>query len=943
MMLSCPRVRFLAIVAFLLTSSQGALADSFVPDDEYNTMGGLAAIHADEAYAMGLTGKGVKVAVFDSGIDPTHPEFLNRLQPGLDLMTGGIVTKDDEGHGTGVGGIVGAARDGEGMHGVAYEATIVPIAFEDVVFSYSDSDYATTLAKGFDYARLQGIRIVNNSWGVDFILPTAEDRDSLYENFAPLIDAMQSYVDAGGLVVFAAGNNAQPSVEGEPGFPIPFPELEKGWLAVVATNNAGTDLASYSSQCGNAKNWCLAAPASEGTEDDYAVTTEPGGGYQVFSGTSGAAPVVSGTAALVAEQFPWMTGHQLQQTLLTTATDLGAYGVDDEYGWGLVNAGDAVKGPKRFTEDWVADVTPGTYTFSNDIYSGYPLVFGDEYYGLTKEGPGTLILEGVGAYGGDTLVNAGKLVVNSPFLYSDVFVNNGGTLGGNGGIGEVTVNSGGTLAPGNSIGNLYVDNGVTFKNGSTYQVEANVAGEADVLESPSDVVIESGSTFAFQLERGVYDPSVLLSGAVIQADSLSGTFDNVTSNRVFFKPVLSYDNQDLTLSVEKKPFTSVTTTDNQSRVAAALQGVQASSDAAFNTIVDDILWTPSGQEAQVRQSFQSLSGETSVNLPRVAQNTTQMINRKLKTRMDGYDVGAVGLQGNVAPGADQGDKVGDATQPAPQNGAWMYALGTKGDTDSDGNSVGYEDNATGFVLGVDRAVSQGWIVGLGGAYTQSNVNFDASADTGEIDTGYFNAYTRYDQDVWAVKGILGYGHSRYETQRYVTLGDTTYAPKADTNGDQIYASVEGAYDIPLSQTTMVQPLVGLNAGWLNRDAYNETEGGPTNLRIGSDIIRSTSSDLGARITQDVKVSSGLLRLEAKALWNHEFGDASTKASSSFVASPAASFDVSGVDANRDGAVLGTGVVYQMNTNLDVYVNYDADIRGRDQTSQSVFGGLRVRF
>ena len=76
-------------------------------------------------------------------------------------------------------------------------------------------------------------------------------------------------------------------------------------------------------------------------------------------GTSFAAPLVAGTAALVSEAYPWMTGHQLQQTLLTTATDIGDPGVDDVYGWGLLNAGKAVRGPAQFTDDWLANVTPG--------------------------------------------------------------------------------------------------------------------------------------------------------------------------------------------------------------------------------------------------------------------------------------------------------------------------------------------------------------------------------------------------------------------------------------------------------------------------------------------------------------------------------------------------------------------------------------------------------
>lgn len=121
--------------------------------------------------------------------------------------------------------------------------------------------------------------------------------------------------------------------------------------------------------CGAIKEHCLVAPFIWGTiyhDNEY---------YQsVFSGgTSYSAPIVSAVASLVKEQFPWMTTSQLKQTLLTTATDLGKPGVDDIYGWGMVNAYGALGGPAGLydPEPFVVDMTKvnkyDSYTFRNDI------------------------------------------------------------------------------------------------------------------------------------------------------------------------------------------------------------------------------------------------------------------------------------------------------------------------------------------------------------------------------------------------------------------------------------------------------------------------------------------------------------------------------------------------------------------------------------------------
>src|SRR5207247_378080 len=114
----------------------------------------------------------------------------------------------------------------------------------------------------------------------------------------------------------------------------------------------------------------------------------------------------------------------------------------------------------------------------------------------------TTTLAGANTYTGDTVVNGGTLVVNGSVIGA-VFVNAGGTLGGNGQIGPTTVN--GTIAPGNSIGTLTV-NGAYFQNkGSTYTVEINAAGQSDLIK---------------------VNGSAKLNGGIVQVLAAKGTYQN---------------------------------------------------------------------------------------------------------------------------------------------------------------------------------------------------------------------------------------------------------------------------------------------------------------------------------------------------------------------------------------------------------------------------------
>ena len=138
---------------------------------EFNNQYGLGNINAHYAYAYGqhqtgspFSGRGVTVAVVDSGVDRSHSEFSGRILPGYNAASPGNSVRDPDGHGTGVAGVIAAAKtgsiDGARVHGVAYESTILPV--QTATDASGNFPYA---GNGLGYAVTSGAFVVNNSWG----------------------------------------------------------------------------------------------------------------------------------------------------------------------------------------------------------------------------------------------------------------------------------------------------------------------------------------------------------------------------------------------------------------------------------------------------------------------------------------------------------------------------------------------------------------------------------------------------------------------------------------------------------------------------------------------------------------------------------------------------------------------------------------------------------
>ena len=305
---------------------------------EYLNSTGLGQLKAAEGYArrtMGQPGgQGVRIAIIDSGIDLTHPDLGNLS--GQSWSAGSEDTAGDS-HGTFVAGIAAASRtqtaDANDMHGLAYRATLVN--FQASRPSSGNTNFATSdLVSAINAAA--GLSSGSSAVESDIFNLSLGAFSTSDSTFSSLRTAMRAAADEDKIMVLAAGNeglDADQTRKLQPIYPAAYADDSgiAGLAIVVGNLTSSNQAAASSNRCGDTKNYCLFAPGTN------IRSTLNGGGYGIGSGTSFAAPYVSGAAAVVKAAFPGVSSQDVVSRLLLTAQDLGDPGVDDVFGQGLLD------------------------------------------------------------------------------------------------------------------------------------------------------------------------------------------------------------------------------------------------------------------------------------------------------------------------------------------------------------------------------------------------------------------------------------------------------------------------------------------------------------------------------------------------------------------------------------------------------------------------------
>jgi fibronectin-binding autotransporter adhesin len=546
-----------------------------------------------------------------------------------------------------------------------------------------------------------------------------------------------------------------------------------------------------------------------------------------------------------------------------------------------------------------------------------------------------------------TVVELGRLAINGT-LNSPVIVADTGTLGGNGTI-VGTVSNNGVVAPGNSIGTLTISGAYVQAAGSHYQVEVDASGASDkivVTGVPGTATLNGGSVDVVAAS-GTYAKSTTYS-ILTATGGITGTYAGATSSLAFLLPSLSYDGNNVLLTLTRN-FAGGGVTANQRAVGTALDQ-STSTSADFQTALGS-LEPLSGLSAQ--NALDQLGGESYGSFASVQMRSVQLFagaigqqmaqshgstggtllaNRATRIQLAAADA----TSGYLAPGTADG-----SPRASPWT-AWSSAFGVSGGVAGDGNAHDLGYTLGGAAFGLDRRIDPTLVVGAAFGYARAETSLSGLPGRGTSNVYQAVLYASYSSDRFYLDGLAGYGYDDETMKRNIAFDDLSRSATGDTHAHQVFAALETGYAVKLADAAVLTPYAGLQAAIANQPSFVESGADALDLAVESRTTSSLRGILGAGIGRTIDMTGweNPLSLQLRAGWAHEFGDTERAVTASLVGAPGTPFTVQGARSGRDSAVIGLAAQTALSADSSLFLRYDGDLDGADN-AHSVTGGIRI--
>ena len=853
-----------------------------------------------DVHSSGYDGSNILVGIVDSSFDVNNPEF--RDETGKSRLSADLRSGESKNiHGSLVAEIVG----GRTM-GIAPNVKILGAPAGMICSNGDDRCIKTELDM---YTKLydKGVKIYNQSFGTESLSITSAGKS----NFS-LLNSLNNFYEkkstSDSLFIWATGNQGKREPQLEAGIPYLYPQMEKGWIAVTAVDSETGLISDYSNRCGVAKNWCISAVG------DYTFNVRNVAG----SGTSFSAPVVTGVAVLVNQKYPWMNGDILRQTILSTASDIGTAGTDEIYGWGLVNAAKALKGPALFDRSLALGshvqirFEEVTSVFENDI-SGNA--------GIIKEGSGILILSGKNTYTGENVISGGELRVTGE-IASQVKINNGGTFTTDGGIvvNNVINNSGNFRNIGNGgviTGDYISDHSSILEN--EIGASLRIGGRAFLGNSKLKILIPDNKENNYGYINGTGRKN-----KIIKADmGISDSFGEVEIPELLISE-LRYEESYVELDIKRKDVsdyaavehgldkTRINSSENLEQIFRVLDNSYEAKEMLIHAA--EIQRMNAGE---LSKTLDSISGQIYASSQALTFQQSQTVNRELANRMN-----MLGIEKGKA-------------------GAWFSGIGASGRLYESGYAKA-DTYLYGMQAGIDKYVTNNTVLGAAVVFSEAKADFDKYAGESESQNIGISVYGKHnfgDRNFY-VMGRAGAAYISSDVEREILLGDKSKKMEVshDDYGLSLYSEI--GYRFDSAKKSAVIPFLGIQYDSLKRGDFSENES-LMGLKAESKTYNQTSVVAGVRAEKGFQWAAGKSTLSGHVTVQESLNDGNLNFEASYTGMPEEKFTVKGIGLPDTTAWVGIGIDTNTELGWSWYVNYDMQIE-RDKISNNIFSvGVKI--
>jgi outer membrane autotransporter protein len=270
---------------------------------------------------------------------------------------------------------------------------------------------------------------------------------------------------------------------------------------------------------------------------------------------------------------------------------------------------------------------------------------------------------------------------------------------------------------------------------------------------------------------------------------------------------------------------------------------------------------------------------------------------------------------------------------------WFDSYGVGASITTDGNASGLSYSTGGLAAGLERHLDETTSLGFGGGYASSSTTLQSRSDWGAIDGGQFCVYLHRDIESNYLTAIGAYGHNRYDTRRYINFGSIDRLASANYEGNNYCAYLEAGRNV-FGHFANLQPFAALEYIGVQQNGFTERDANSIDLNVDGSTANAMRGFLGTRLLKYLRTNSGhLITLDASAAWRHEFLNDSRVIDASFVGQTGGAFAISGVNVDRDVALIGTGLNYAISDHCSVYGGYNL-LFSLDYTAHAGLGGLQ---